>query len=112
MDFRYRLINLRRESNLTGEELGKKLGLTKTAISLWESGKNQPNINVLIKLCDIFNCSLDYLVGRTDQKYMFTKLNEKHDFFIPNFENLSKEEQELIVNVATTLAEKYLKDKN
>ena len=112
MNFRYRLINLRRELNIKGEELGKIIGVTKSAVSSWERGINYPNMNILIQLCDIFNCSLDYLVGRSDVRYTFNKLDSQYDFFIPNFDKLSKDEKELIINVAKTLAEKYLKDKN
>lgn len=112
MEFRYRLMNLRRENNLKAEELAKMVGVSPSAVSLWERGKNYPNQNILIKICDIFNCSVDYILGRTDERYMFTKLDKQHDFFIPNFDKLSDEEKELITNVARTLAEKYLSDKD
>lgn len=66
MDFKYRIRDLRREKDLTAEELGNKMGVTKFAISMWENGKNQPNNDILLKLADYFDVSLDYLMGRSD----------------------------------------------
>lgn len=40
-----------------------------TAIANYESGRNQPNLKDIIKLANIFNVSVDYLVGNSDIKY-------------------------------------------
>lgn len=67
--FPQRIKQLRKEKRMTQEELGKKLGMTKTGISYWESNKTSPPIDSLYKLCDIFNVSMDYIVGFTDDRY-------------------------------------------
>lgn len=54
---------LRIENNLRGEDLGKVLDVTKTAISNWESGKRSPDSHTIIKLANYFNVSVDYLLG-------------------------------------------------
>lgn len=46
------------------EELGEKLGVSKQTVSHWETGSRKPDIDILIQMADIFNVSLDYLVGR------------------------------------------------
>jgi len=46
-------------------QLLKELQLSKSAISRWRSGV-LPNGEILIKIADFFECSIDYLVGRTD----------------------------------------------
>lgn len=48
-------------------ELAKRLNLSSSAsISQYESGERTPSDDIKLKMCEIFNCSLDYLVGRTD----------------------------------------------
>lgn len=59
-----RLRELRKINNLTQKELGKKMGVSAQTILNWESNVYQPSVDELIKLADIFNVSLDYLVSR------------------------------------------------
>ena len=59
-----RLRELRKINNLTQKELGKKMGVSAQTILNWENNVYQPSVNELIKLADIFNVSLDYLVNR------------------------------------------------
>ena len=48
-------------------ELAKKLNLSSSAsISQYESGERTPNDDIKLKMCELFNCSLDYLLGKTD----------------------------------------------
>lgn len=48
-------------------ELAKKLNLSSSAsISQYESGERTPGDDIKLKMCELFNCSLDYLIGRTD----------------------------------------------
>jgi transcriptional regulator with XRE-family HTH domain len=53
---------------LTQEELGKKCGVTKYTISLYESEKSTPNDEIKGIMADLFDCTIDYLLGRTDIK--------------------------------------------
>lgn len=66
MEFKDRLIKLRKELNLTQEELAKKIGYTRTAVSAWEIGRNEPSNADTVKLAEYFNVSTDYLLGKTD----------------------------------------------
>lgn len=66
MEFRDRLIRLRKELNLTQEELAQKIGYTRTAISAWEIGRNEPSNTDTIKLAEYFGVSTDYLLGKSD----------------------------------------------
>lgn len=59
-----RINQMRKELNLTQEELAFKLGLKgKSSIANYESGKITPSDEIKIKMCEIFNCSMDYLMG-------------------------------------------------
>ena len=66
MDFAQRVKQLRKNKHLTGEQLGNILGITKTGISYWENGRSVPDNEMLLKLADIFDVSIDYLLGKTD----------------------------------------------
>jgi transcriptional regulator with XRE-family HTH domain len=54
---------LRREKDITQKELGKAVGVAESTISLYESGRNIPDLNMMRKLAIFFNVSLDYLAG-------------------------------------------------
>lgn len=64
MEFHERLRMLRKKAGLTQAELAYKLDYGYTAISNYESGRNQPSISDLIRLSDEFGVTIDYLVGR------------------------------------------------
>lgn len=65
--FKDRLKELRIEHNLSQQELGNILMMTKMAISHWESGHSEPSIAQLIRLSEVFEVSVDYLIGKTDE---------------------------------------------
>lgn len=58
-----RLKELRKQHNLSQEQLCKILKLAQTTYSSYEIGKNEPNIETLCKIADYYNVTLDYLVG-------------------------------------------------
>lgn len=47
-------------------ELAEKLGVSQQTISKYERGTREPDNETLVKLAEIFNCSIDYLLGKTD----------------------------------------------
>lgn len=58
MDIAKRIKALREEYNLTQEQLAKELNVSRNAISNYENGIRNPDLNLIIKLCEIFNISL------------------------------------------------------
>lgn len=66
MEFKDRLIFLRKDLNMTQEDLAEKIGYTRTAISAWEIGRNEPSNSDTIKIADFFGVSTDYLLGKSD----------------------------------------------
>ena len=54
----------RKANTLTQEELSKQLGGSKNLVSNYENGISTPDIYTLVKLADIFDITLDELVGR------------------------------------------------
>lgn len=62
--FPQRLKELRLKKRLTQTELGKKLGVKQSTFTNWENGKREPNFETLIKLADLLEVSVDFLLGR------------------------------------------------
>lgn len=62
MAFPEKLKALRLKHKLTQEELGEKLYLSRTSISSYEIGKNEPNIETIIAISDLFKISIDELL--------------------------------------------------
>lgn len=57
----------RNKLGLNQIELARKLNLSSSAsISQYESGDRVPSDDIKLKMCEIFDCSLDYLLGKTD----------------------------------------------
>ncbi|WXR61197.1 helix-turn-helix transcriptional regulator [Peptostreptococcaceae bacterium AGR-M142] len=57
---------LRKELNLTQAELAERLNITRSALSLYELGKRQPDFETLNKIADFFQVTTDYLLDRTN----------------------------------------------
>ena len=57
---------LRTENNLSQETLATKIESNQKQISKWERGQIEPNIDMLTRLADYFETSVDYLIGRKD----------------------------------------------
>ena len=66
MNFNVRLKSLRQKKKLTQSELADILGLKPTAISNYESKRNEPSFEKLIALSKYFDVSCDYLLGVSD----------------------------------------------
>lgn len=57
---------LREEFNYTQQDLANKLQSSKSVIGLYESETRKPSLEILVKLSEIFNCSMDYILGKSD----------------------------------------------
>ena len=64
MSFRTNLQYLRAQRNMTQEQLAMLLGVSRQAISKWESEKAYPEMDKLLMICDLFGCTLDDLCER------------------------------------------------
>ena len=60
------LYTLRRENGYTQEQVSKYLGITQSNLSKIENGERNFNMTLLDKLCLLYNCSPEYLLGETD----------------------------------------------
>ena len=76
---RTRIRNLREDNNLTQKELSHLLNISQVVYSYYELNKRSIPLELLSKLADFYNTSIDYLLYRTDEikPYTKTKLNDK-----------------------------------
>ena len=64
MRFNENLKNLRLNSDFMQKEIAQTLNVSIRTFQCWESGRTEPNIEKLIQIADLFNVTLDFLVGR------------------------------------------------
>lgn len=69
ISFAMRLKKLREQKKLNQTELANLLEVSNGSISKWERGDRQPDYETLERIADIFNVTIDYLLGRSDAKY-------------------------------------------
>lgn len=75
MNFANRLKQLRKENNLTQEELAQKISKTRSTIAGYETERKEPDYETLVLLAKYFNVSLDYLMGVSDVRNPY--INDK-----------------------------------
>lgn len=63
--FRIRLKELRESKGLSQYSFSRDFGISQSTIGNWESGTRQPKMDVLEKIAEYFNVSVDYLLGRS-----------------------------------------------
>ncbi len=64
--FQERLLEERNKQKLTQCQVAKYLSITQPSYIRYENGTSEPSIDTLIRLANLFDVSIDYLVGRTE----------------------------------------------
>ncbi len=107
MEFKERLRMLRKEFGFTQEELAKRLNYGYTAISNYESGRNEPSISDLKKIADCFQVSMDYLLCVSDIRnpYHPSTLPPEATLLLAHWAKLEPEQQDVLVQLSTWLSE-------
>lgn len=80
---------IRTEKRMSQLALSTQLGVAQETISAYENGKAFPSADTLMKLCDIFNVSADFMLDRTDVRHTIKDFCDK---------NLSPDELELVAS--------------
>ena len=79
--FSYRLTVLLDENNMTQTQLAEKIGTSNVTICRYLTGERTPRIDVLTKIASVFNVSLDYLLGLSEDKKV-KNFDENYDLDI------------------------------
>ena len=68
MDYIRRMRDLREDHDKTQQEIAEVLGTSQTMYARYERGANELPIHHLVKLCDYYGVSADYMLGRTNKQ--------------------------------------------
>lgn len=68
MDIAERLQELRKKAGYSQEQVADMLGLSRQAISKWESGQGKPEIDNVVKLTELYHVSADYILLGTEKQ--------------------------------------------
>ena len=63
-----RLLSLRQKQNFSQKGLVKEMGLALNTYVRYERGEREPTASVLVQMADFYDVTLDYLVGRSDER--------------------------------------------
>lgn len=63
LEFGNRIKNIREERGFKQGQLADHIGISRQSMSNYESGKSSPDVTVVVKLAEAFNCTTDYLLG-------------------------------------------------
>ena len=108
-----RLKELREEKNLSQNDLAKEINTSQRNIGRWENGTNEPTAGFVVALANYFQCSIDYLLGRTDDFGNVTvqtngvELTKNEETLLRYYRALSNTEQAQVAEYTAFLAEKH-----
>lgn len=68
MYYTQRMEDLRKDRDMTQEEVAEKIGMKREQYRRYETGQNEVKASFIIKICELYNVSADYLLGFTNKK--------------------------------------------
>lgn len=89
-----RILQETKRNGLDGNKIGQLLGLKKSPLTDWKNGKSIPTTEQIIKLCDIFAVSADYLLFGNNKH-----LSADEQTLISQFQYLSDDDKKEILNL-------------
>ena len=97
------LKELRKEKNITQEELAERMGVSRRTVSRWETGSNMPDMDVLIDISDFYEIDLrEILDGERKDKQMDKEMKETV-LKVSEYENEGKKRNAVVVIVYSAL---------
>lgn len=109
------LRKLRLEKGMSQQKLAEMTGVTQQAVNKYENHNVQPDLSVLIKMADIFETSVDHLIGNTDIRRRIENtepysLNADEANLIDSYRRLTDRQRESIKSITAAFLEPL--DKN
>lgn len=74
-----RIKDLREDKDLYQKQIAELLTITRQQYGLYETGKREIPVDLLIKLADIYSTSVDYIIGRTNEKTPYPRMKKNCD---------------------------------
>ena len=107
LHFSERLAELMFDNNLTMEQLSKAIGVSDATVCYWKNGKQNISLSNALKLVNYFNCSLAFLIGRSE-----TKLDYTPNFCPPFYDRLRQVMKERGISRYQIVKEKIVSENN
>lgn len=76
-EFAKRLKNLRLNKHLTQDELAPELGISRSTLGMYETGKREPDFETLETIADFFNVDMNYLIGYSDDPHDWERIGNE-----------------------------------
>lgn len=102
MNFSENLKSIRSDAGMTQKSLGEKIGVTSVTIGNWERGVRQPSFELLPKLADALDTSVDALLG----KHRTARRNLAEEELLANYRQLDAHGQKLVRIICNTELER------
>ena len=80
---------LREDKNYTQKELAKQLNITAGCLSKYETGRSEPPLSIVVQIADLFEVSVDYLLGRNTIKLNYTELKKEYSKAVTGFDMIN-----------------------
>ena len=90
---------LRKGRGWTMKELGRMIGVAESTISQYETEKRSPDNETLLKLGELFDCSVDYILGREERRVEEQPTRESVRMLLRASENATDEQIELVARM-------------
>ena len=91
VDFSQRLRLLRRDKHLTQAQVAKRISVTASMVSSYETDIRLPSYEVMLRIADLFGVSVDYLLGREEKRFLdISELTEEEATLVCDMVNILK----------------------
>lgn len=96
---------LRKSTGLTMKQFGSVIGVSESMVSLYETGKNEPDLSLLVKMADYFSVTLDELVGyrAKAEKKPVAKSDERDVRILELFNQLSDRNSQRVLDYVSDI---------
>ncbi|MBD1373781.1 helix-turn-helix domain-containing protein [Hazenella sp. IB182357] len=118
--FGYRLRELREEKGWEQRELKDIIGVSQSTLSEYENGKKVPRPDKLKKITEIFDVSVDYMLGKTDEKKPINN-NKKQELDLEKIMKMnphiggvpiSEEDAQMFIDILESYKKRWLRDRD
>ena len=99
MTFSKALRRFRKDNGLTQKQVAEAIGIREAVYQRYEQNKASPSVNVVIKMADVFNVPLDYLVGRDEGDSQ----NKNESYLLTTYRNLDENNRRTLTDMANFL---------
>ena len=99
MDISEKILQLRKASNMTQEQLAERVSVSRQSVSKWEGGQAVPELDKLLELSKVFNVTTDYLLRPSELDELSIKteiLEKKQQELIEQAERANKKKHNIL----------------